>query len=234
MQEGQAAQSKGTSGVDESQCEWLPAKSEVKRTGERSSIAGFSAEHVVVTASQPCRDKSSGQICEFGLTVDQWLAADFKESAETLRYQKAYAEKLGLNASGSRDFAERAQAMFGRYEGIWKEVAVKMADLKGYPVKSSFGLGVGGPQCQSAQQAQSSGGGGGGGASVGGAVLQGLGGMFNRKKNAEPQPAATPAPTSTNGLVNLMTVGTELVAVKADAAPAGTFEVPAGYKRVTE
>ena len=107
-----------------------------------------------------------------------------------IRYQQAYAEKLGITASGSKDFAERAEAMFGRYEGIWKEVAVKMQDLKGYPLRQSFALGVGGAQCQAKeQQSAASQGGGTATPSVGGAIMQGalggLGGMFGRKKGAE-------------------------------------------------
>ena len=236
-QQGQAKQSQATSGVDESQCDWLPPKSQVTRNGEKNTIAGYAAERVVITASQPCRDRKTGQICEFALTLDQWLAPDFKSSEETLRYQRAYAEKLGLAASSSRDFSERAQTMFGKYEGIWTQIAAKMKDVKGYPVKSSFALGVGGPQCQGAQNAQSSSGGD-APTSVSGALMQGalggLGGMFGKKKSPDGASgggaAAAPAPP---GIQNLMTIGNELVSVKTDAAPAGAFELPSGFKKVT-
>src|SRR5687767_2610089 len=46
MQEAQAQQQQGTSGVDESQCEWSEPKSEVIRSGEKASIAGYQAERV--------------------------------------------------------------------------------------------------------------------------------------------------------------------------------------------
>ena len=154
VQESQAAQQQGTSGVDESQCEWSEPKAEVKRGGEKALIAGMQAERVTIIATQSCKDKKSEQVCDFGLVLDQWIAPNFEQSEETLAYYRAYAEKMGFNASGSRDFAERAQSMFGRYKGIWTEVAAKMRDVKGYPVKSSFGLGVGGPQCQSTQERQ--------------------------------------------------------------------------------
>jgi hypothetical protein len=229
MQEGQAAQRKATSGVDESQCEWGAAKSDVKRSGEKAQIAGFTAEHVVITASQPCRDRSTGSVCEFGLTLDEWLAPDFQNSAETLSYQKAYAEKLGLTAASSREFSERAQSMFSGYKDIWAQIAAKMKDLKGYPVKSGFGLGVGGPQCQQSQQAQGSAAGGGppGLGALGGA----LGGLLGGRKA---QTTASQPPVSANGLVNLMTISSELVSVSHDAASAQAFEVPAGYRKVDE
>ena len=89
------------------------------------------------------------------MTLDEWLAPKFQSSGEALKYQRAYAEQLGLGtATTSRDIAERAQAMFGRYKGIWSELAAKSAEMKGYPMKTTFSFAVGGPQCQNAQNGQ--------------------------------------------------------------------------------
>jgi hypothetical protein len=234
MDESQAAQQQQTSGVDESQCEWSEPKADVKRTGEKVLVAGYQAERVTITATQSCKDKKTGQVCDFGLVLDQYVAADFEQSAEALAYYRAYAEKLGFDAAGSRDFAERAKSMFGRYKGIWTEVAAKMQDVKGYPVKSSFGLGVGGPQCQSTQeqqqqaqsepQSQSP-------TSIGGAIGGALGGMFKKKKDPEPAPAAATVQTMPGGLMPLMTISTELVSVNRNSVPGTTFEVPTDYKK---
>ncbi|MEO7775817.1 MAG: hypothetical protein ABIT36_11880 [Steroidobacteraceae bacterium] len=232
LQEGQAAQRKAASGVDESQCEWGPAKSDVRRSGEKALIGGFTAEHVVITASQPCRDRSSGAVCEFGLTLDQWLAPDFKDSAETLEYQTAYAEKLGLTASSSREFSERAQSMFSGYKDIWTQIAAKMKDVKGYPVKAGFGLAIGGPQCQQAQQARAATSNGGGQPGLG-ALGGALGGLLGGRKS-QSQPSSTPPVAAQNGMINLMTVSTELVSVNHDAAPASAFEPPANFKKTAE
>lgn len=234
MNKGQASQQQATSGVDESECEWLPPKSELKRTGEKALIAGFQAEHISITATQSCKSKKDGQICDFGLAFDQWLAPGFEASAEAQNYQRAYAEKLGLGTASSRDFAERAQSMFGRYKGIWSELATQMAkaDMKGYPVKSSFSLGVGGPQCQNTQAVQQQGGPQ-SPPSLGGALGGALGGMF-KKKQEQPQPAAAPPPTMAGGLMPLMSMSTELVSISRDAAPAQAFEVPADYKKTKD
>ena len=231
-QKGQASQQQATSGVDESECEWSEPKAEVHRTGEKATIAGYNAEHVTVMATQSCKNKETNEVCDFGLMLDQWVAADFKASDELQTYYKAYAEKMGFGANASRDFAERAQSMFGRYEGMWKEVAAKMGEVKGHPVKSSFGLGVGGPSCQSTQQTQAQGGPA-SPPSLGGALGGALGGMFGKKKEAEPAPAAVPAPqTMPGGLMPLMTVSTELISVNTGAADPALFEVPAGFKKV--
>ena len=232
MREAQASQQEATSGVDDSQCEWSDPKADVKRTGEKATIAGYAAERVTVTATQSCKDKETGQVCDFGLVMDQWVAPGFEASAETLAYQRAFAEKLGLSASGSRDFAERAQSMFGRYQGLWGEVANKMRDVKGYPVKLTFGLGVGGPQCQSAQQTQASGGPS-SPPSIGGALGGALGGMFGRKKEAAaPQPEATPPVQLPGGMLSLMSMTNELVSVNSNAVDPQSFEPPASYKKV--
>lgn len=230
MQKGQASQQQATSGVDESQCEWSEPKAEVTKTGEKALIGGFQGERITITATQACKDKKTGQVCDFGLVLDQWLAPGFEQSAETLAYQRAYAEKLGLNASASRDFAERAESMFGRYKGIWTEVAAKMRDVQGYPVKASFGLGVGGPQCQSTQEAQAAGGPS-AAPSIGGAIGGALGGLFGKKKEAAPPAATTPALSMPGGLMPLMTVSTQLVSVSTAPASPQSFEVPAGFKK---
>ena len=234
MNKGQASQQQATSGVDESECEWSEPKSEVKRSGEKALIGGFQAERVTVTATQSCRNKKNGQVCDFGIALDQWLAPGFEASSEAQKYQLAYAEKLGLGAASSRDFAERAQSMFGRYKGIWSELGTKMAELnlKGYAVKSSFGLGVGGPQCQSTQETQAQGGPQ-SPPSIGGALGGALGGMF-KKKQEQPQAAAAPPPTMAGGLMPLMTMSTELVSISRDAVSPQSFEIPADYKKAKD
>lgn len=233
MREAQESQQQATSGVDESQCEWSEPKAEVQRNGEKATLAGFQAERVTVIATQSCKDKSTGQVCDFGLVLDQWLAPDVAASEEAQAYRRAFAEKMGMSASGSRDFAERAESMFGRYQGLWGEVANEMRDVKGYPVKLSFSFGVGGPQCQSTQQAQTSSGSGGGAspASLGEALGGALGGLFGKKKAPPPEAAAPPAQLP-GGLMSLMGMSTELVSVNTGSVDPQSFEPPAGYKKV--
>lgn len=234
QQQAQAQQQQTSSGVDESQCEWLPPKVEVQRTGEKSTFAGFDSERVIVTAVQSCKVKDTNQVCDFGLALDQWVAPNFEGDSEALAFQRAYAEKMGITAATSRDFSERAEAMFGRYKDMWQELAVKLRDIKGYPVKSSIGFGMGGPQCQDARQAQQSqptGGMGGITGQIGGAI----GGLFGKKKkeNAPTEQTAAPA-TLPNGLISLMTMTSELVSVSRAAVSPQTFEVPGDFKKVEE
>lgn len=236
MREAQASQQQGASGVDESSCEWLPPESDVKRTGAQQSIAGYRAEQIVVTGSQACRDRQTSQTCQFTLTLDQWIAPDFSEAEETLDFQRAYAEKLGLSAGASRDVAEQAEAMFGRYEGIWKAIGSSMQEVDGYPVKTSFALAVGGPECETARSAGTQETRPSVGALAQGA-LGGLGGLLNRgRRNQQPEPQeeTAAAPSGSDSMVNLMTITSELVSVRTDPVPAEHFQVPTGFRQVAE
>jgi hypothetical protein len=132
-----------------------------------------------------------------------------------------------------QDAADRAKAMFSQYKGVWEDIASKMKDAKGYPVKSSFSLAIGGDQCKQAQTAKQQSGGaddrGGNassGSSSGSASASGgssgstspadlanqvgakLGAFFHRKKD-DSQAAAN-------------NQGTQSQAAAAPAAPAAT------------
>lgn len=229
------------SAVDQSKCTWLPAKVEVTKSGEKAQFAGYDAQRVTVTATQPCQDKDSGSICEVALVLDQWTSADFAQSGEARKFYSAYAAKMGFDLSSSQDLSDRAKALFSQYKDLWSEVAAKMQSVKGYPVKSSFSLGVGGPQCKdsNSQQAQTShsdstpqspGG-------LAGAVVGKLGGLFQKKKNTADAPAAQPASAAAPtvmppGDVALMTVSSQLVSVSTSAVSADVFTVPAGFKKI--
>ncbi|HEU4601713.1 MAG TPA: hypothetical protein VFS24_07080, partial [Steroidobacteraceae bacterium] len=175
------------------------------------------------------KNKKTGEVCDFGLVLDEWVAPNYEAASEAQAYYQQYAQKLGLGTAGSRDFAERAQSMFGRYQGIWSEIAKQMRDVKGQPVKASFGLGVGGPQCQSTQQQQAK-----SESSpppdLGSALGGALGGMFGKKKSTPPPAETTPAPTLAGGLIPFMTVGTELISINKSAVDPSAFEIPTGYK----
>jgi len=242
--------------IDDSQCEWSNAKADVKRTGETATLAGYDAERLTITASQACRDKQSGQVCEFVLSLDEWLAPKFAASAEAQKYARAYAQKMGLGtATSSRDIAERAQSMFGRYPGIWSEIASKSKDMKGYPLKTTFAFAVGGPQCQSAPAANAS------TASPGdstvnpppaspdtaaGQLGEKLAGLFHKKSDsaadagsgagssttsAAPAPSSQPAPLP-DGMVPVITMTAELVSVSTAPVDPSVFEIPADFKKV--
>jgi hypothetical protein len=234
---------KQPSAIDDSKCEWLPPKADIKKTGEKAQFGGYDSERVTITATQPCKDKETGAICELALVLDEWMSPGFTESAEAQKFAKAYAAKIGLEGSTSQDIAQRAQSLFSRYKGVWAEIAAKMQGVKGYPVKTGFTLAMGGPQCKNpnVQQAQSgadSGGdsGSGGPGGLAGAMAGKLGGLFKKKKDDADSSAAPAAPATTPvavppGDVALMTISSQLVSVSTNGAGPDAFTVPADFKR---
>ncbi len=156
--QAQSQQTQGAPGpVDQSQCEWSEPKSEVKRTGEKKTFAGYEAERVSIAATQSCKDKKSAAVCDFTLNLDEWLSPAFAEDAEITHFYTTYAQKMGLTTQMSGDAAQRAETLFGSYKGLWTELATKLRDVKGHPVKTTFGLSVGGPQCETTKGAPADG-----------------------------------------------------------------------------
>ncbi len=233
-------QKKQPSAVDQSKCQWLPPKVSLNKTGEKAQFAGYDSERVTITASQPCEDKETGSICEVAIVLDQWMAAGFAESSEVRKFYTDYATKMGMDPASSQDVSQRAKALFSQYKGVWAEIASKMQSVKGYPVKSSFTLALGGAQCKDSQTQQTQ-------ASqtdssprspsdLASAVAGKLGGLFHKKKDDADAPAAQPTPPVARvdlpaGDVALMTVSSQLVSVSTNGVSADAFVVPADFKK---
>jgi hypothetical protein len=240
MREAQQSQQQGASGIDESECEWTEPTATTERSGESELIAGIRAERVKVVATQSCRDRRSPeQVCDFQLTLDQWLAPEADMAAEALDYYRAYAEKIGLGAVGTRDFSQRVESMFGGY-GVWGEAAKHLATAEGYPVRSAMSLAIGGPQCQGPQQAQAAERPAtpGVGEVIGGAIGGTLGGMLGRGRDSAARKAAPPpeppVAVSEDGMVRIMTISSEVVSVSNERADRALFLPPADFRLVRD
>jgi hypothetical protein len=241
MQQAQQQQEKqpAPTGMDESECEWSDPTAEVNRTGQKATIAGFAAEQVTLVTKQSCKNRKTGAVCDVALYLDEWVAPGFDAGEEVRAYQTAYAQQMGL-MNGGRAVTERAEALFGRYKTAWSKVVEKMRDIKGYPVKTSFAMGFGGPQCQSAtnQQTADSGSDSSSSATPGGLAGQIAGSLFKRRKKAEetaaPTTPAAPLPAAMNSMIVPLKVTSELLSVTKDSLGADAFAPPAGFKKVAE
>jgi hypothetical protein len=232
--------------MDDSRCEWLDPKVDVRRPADKATYAGYDAEHLTIVATQPCKDKETGAICEVALALDEWLAPTLTIGAETEKFHRAYAQKLGLDpsaAGSSGDISERAQAMFDRYKGVWGEILTRTKDVKGYPVKSSFSFAVGGPECkngqpqqqQQADAAQGASSDNGGVPTSTSALASQMAGkltsMFRKKKDDQAAQAAATSSVLPDGLVPVITMTSELTSVSTDNVSPSVFEVPADFKK---
>jgi hypothetical protein len=134
-----------------------------------------------------------------------------------------------------------SQAVYNRYKSGWGEAMKQAGSLKGFPLKTVAAMQFGGPQCKDDSSGGSSGSNGGASdsssassvptspsAAIGSAAL----GLFNKMhKKDDSQQAAAAAPVAP-GMVQMFQMSTETVAIRTDSIPGGTFEVPAGFKRV--
>jgi len=240
-QENQGQPQESPKPMDDSKCEWLDPKVDVRRPGEKATYAGYEAERLIIVASQPCKDKESGAVCEVALALDEWLAPNFSATGEEERFHRAYAQKIGLGPRGEfgrGDITQRAQSMFGRYSGIWSQVVAKTRDVKGYPVKMTFAFAFGGEQCKSSRPSQQQGDAGNSDAPGGltGQVAGKLGSLFHRKKDDAPANTDTSGPAAAKllpgGLLPLVTMSSELVSVSTDSVSADVFEIPSNFKKI--
>ena len=114
-------------------------KVDVQRTGKRDVINGFKAENVILTLTATPKDKTSGeQGAGYKMTMDQWISTDTQGQSEMLAYHKKFAEKLGMDPQ----MQQMARGIMSQYGDGVKQLAEKMKDLKGYPVRSTMTMGM--------------------------------------------------------------------------------------------
>jgi hypothetical protein len=137
-------------GKDRSQDVQMEYTVDVQRTGKKDRINGFNAEEVIVTLTATPRDAETKEsMGAYTMTMDEWLAPAAPGAGEVQAYHRRLAEKLGLDPQMQR-MAVGAMAMYG---DALKQMAEKLKDLKGYPVRSTLTMGMGGAQTPE-QQAQ--------------------------------------------------------------------------------
>jgi hypothetical protein len=223
--------------IDDSKCQWSPPRSELKQSGEHASIAGADTSRATITVTTTCTDASKGTSCDFVFVMDEWLAADVAGTAETREFWRNYAKKLNLTGDVN-ELQGNTQAVFNRYKSGWGEAMKQAGSLKGFPLKTIAVMQFGGPQCKDSSSSASAGSSSDSSsassvptspsAALGSAAL-GLFSKMHKKDDSQQSAAAAPGAP---GMVQMFQMSTETVAIRTDSIPGGTFEVPAGFKRV--
>jgi len=146
-------------GPDVSKCQMSPPKVDVKQTDEHGTFAGHDARKSVVTITQSCKAPDTADVCDMVFSFESWLTQDQIEGLDQRRaFEMAYAKKLGLSDNAALN--KQLGQFLAPYAGILKDLQAKSADLKGYPLKTTFRVLVGGEHCSSAKGQQSAGAGG--------------------------------------------------------------------------
>jgi hypothetical protein len=147
---------------DSSKCDMSPPKFDVNKTNETSMLAGHQAQRTAVTLTQSCKNKETGDSCDMIFMFDTWLTQDEIAGTGDIRaFRTAYNKKLGLDEVSGAVSAQMQQYL-APYADALRQVSAKSGDLKGYPLKTTMRVGIGGEHCaQAAQMRQQKGAGGG-------------------------------------------------------------------------
>lgn len=228
-------------------------KVDVQRTGKKDKVNGFDAEQWIITLTASPKDKQTGESAgAFKMKLDGWYSTQVPGQAEVAAYYRRWAEKMGIDPQ----VRTMASSLMAAHGDAVKEIAAKMKDLKGVAVRSTMtmdmGLGLTPEQqaeldkarkdeaksraentkkqdarddLDAKKDAASS--------LSHGNVSGALGGFLSRKLNkaAEKKVEASVTPKEGSSGGPAFSVTTDMLSVTTGSA-AGSFDVPAGYKKV--
>jgi hypothetical protein len=232
-------------------------KVDVVRTGKKETVNGFPAEEFIVTLSATPKNATDGkQVAGYSMKLDEWLSSAVPGQDEVKAFQKRLALKLGMDPGAQR----MGQMMTAQYAGGFRELAEKMKDVKGYPVRTITTIGAllspeqqaqmdqaqaGAKQAQADARAQRDSGEKGedvqdaaqaAASASSGDVKGGIGGFLAKKlaraaqKKAEGTAESAEPAAGTGGLA--MTVTMDVLSVSTVPAAGASFDVPPGYTKV--
>lgn len=184
----------------------------VKKTGEKKSLAGYDTEEVVVTVTGHEKGKALEESGGFVMTSDMWMAPKIAALDELGQFQLKYMRAV-YGESFVADMQQMAavMAMYPSFKTMATQMQTEGQKMQGTPLSTTvvFEAVKSAEQMKAADSQKDSGGGG------------GLGGMLGKKlmgNRAQPT-QRTKVMTTTN---DMLSVGTSVSA--ADVA------MPEGYK----
>jgi hypothetical protein len=122
-------------------------------------LANHQAKRSIVTLTQTCTNKETGDACDIVVGLDSWLTQDeIAGVAEKTAFRTAYAQKIGLDETAGM-FLPQMQTLLAPYADALRQANAKASVLKGYPLKTSISISMGGERCAASKaQPQVSGG----------------------------------------------------------------------------
>ena len=149
----QAQGSPQTAAPDTSRCQMSTPVVNVNATGEHATILGHDASKTSVVLSQTCTDTQTGDVCEIDYGFETWLTADeIAGAGERSAFVRKYLQAQGLDPNNPQ-LQRTMQQFMAPYAQQLMQLQGKAADLKGFPLRTSFYMAFGGPHCSKAQQA---------------------------------------------------------------------------------
>jgi len=187
LKECQPAQAKG---ADPSKCEMSPPKLEVSKSDETATLAGHVARKSSVTMTQTCKNKDSGEVCDYAYGFDVWLTSDeLPGLSEQQAFVRSHMQKLGLDPADD-SLRGQVRQLMAQYADTFKQLSLKAGDLKGQPLRTRFYFAMGGEHCGQAKPAATGTDSRGGLADAASAIRGSLLGGLLAKKGGADKPAA--------------------------------------------
>ncbi len=135
------------SSVDTSKCDMSPPVFAVEKTQDTATLIGHLAQRTNVSMTQSCKLKDSGDVCRMSYSLDAWLTQDeLPGLADRTTFQRDYQSKLGQTSVLPANTAE-LNPVLAPYMDSLRQLSVKSADFKGYPLKTTFRFSIGGEHC---------------------------------------------------------------------------------------
>ena len=235
--------------IDKSKCEMSPPKIDVRKTDDKTSIAGHDAQRTVATLTETCTNKDTGDVCDTVVAIDVWLTQDKLPGVEDRRaFNQAYAKKLGLTDEQGALSGEFAKFL-APYQTQIKQLTDKSSDLKGQPLKTSLRVMMGGQQCSATAKMKSNGSSSAdsaagspnpianvaqAGQAAGKAIGSALGGLFHKKKTDDAAPAGSATPPDAASTASTTPAASTAPAAVPAAAPAAAPLAPDPYAQLVQ
>ena len=147
------SQKASQTGPDTTRCQLSSPVLNVTGTDEHATILGHDARKTSVVLSQTCTDTQTGDVCEIDYGFETWLTTDaIAGSDERSAFVKKYLQAQGLDPNDAQ-LQHTVRQFMAPYADALKQLRGKAADLKGYPLRTTFYMAFGGPHCGKAKEA---------------------------------------------------------------------------------
>jgi len=147
-----------STGPDTSKCEMSPPKIDARQTDQHANIAGHDTRLSQLALTESCKNRDTGDTCDFLITFDAWLTQDSIPGwDERSSFRSAYLKKLGLDPNDPQ-VQKQLRQFLAPYQDSLKQLAAHAAQFKGAPLKTVMKVSFGGAQCAAAKSDSPAGG----------------------------------------------------------------------------
>ncbi len=220
---------------DKPQAKVTRSEFQVKKTGAKQSINGFACEKYLMTWLIELQDLETKEKTSNTMKTNLWTTPETpaikKLQSEQKAFSQAYMKKLGIKVSphemqqfGMGAFAMASRASDEELAKGFEKFRKEMTKVKGFPIRTVVNWSVAGDRPAAPEPQEKP-----GGISIPTGkddLLGGLGGMVSKAVSQKASDSARP-----NTDAPFFSSTTEVKTISIDALPAGTFDIPSGYKR---